>query len=261
MDAKSLRTLEPELKTFLARFADCFEYQALGYLAKYVGGHLSELPRKSVEPMALEAGVPPRSLQEFLTHLKWDERAARKTAQNSSLPPSAEHPHAKTSGAGAVETGEDHAAGGGDAAERKPLKKKRGGQRGHPKQERTLLPLEQCADVVPLKPKRCRGCGEKLRGDDPDPWRHQVWELPQPQPLVTEYQRHRLTCSCCGVTTGAELPEGVPEYTSGPRLLAVTAVLMGLSSIKNTVSPVEIAHRAGSQHTVLCCPSKTCRAG
>ena len=178
-----------------------------------------------------------------IAELEGELRAVRKTSQNSSLPPSVEHPHAKTSGSGA-------AGDGGDATISKQKPRKRGGQQGHPKHERTLLPLEQCDDVVPLKPKRCRGCGEKLRGDDPDPWRHQVWEWPQPQPRVTESQRHRLTCSGCGVTTCAELPAGVPEHTSGPRLLAVTAVLRGLSSIKNTVSPVAIAHRAGSPHTV-----------
>ena len=103
-------------------------------------------------------------------------------------------------------------------------KKKRGGQKGHPKHERKRVPIEQCDEVVALKPTECRGCGEALRGDDPDPLRHQVWELPQPQPIITEYQRHRLTCACCGKSTCAELPEGVPEHMSGPRLIAVTAV-------------------------------------
>ena len=81
MDAKSLRKLGPELKAFLARFADCFEYQAEGYLATYVRGQLSDLARKSVEPMALQAAVPPRSLQEFLTHLQWDEQGVRDRVQ------------------------------------------------------------------------------------------------------------------------------------------------------------------------------------
>ncbi len=34
---------------------------------------MSGLHRKSVEPMALQAGVPPRSLQAFLSLLQWDE--------------------------------------------------------------------------------------------------------------------------------------------------------------------------------------------
>ena len=81
MDAKSLRTLGPELKAFLGRFSDGFEYQAGGYLTHSVSGQLSDLARKSVEPMALRAGVPVRSLQEFLTHLTWDERRVRDRVQ------------------------------------------------------------------------------------------------------------------------------------------------------------------------------------
>ena len=79
--------------------------------------------------------------------------------------------------------------------------------------------------MQPLKPTECRRCGEKLLGD-PTPLRYQVWELPEIRPLVTEYQRHRLECECCGETTCAELPEGVPQGQSGPRLIAFTALLM-----------------------------------
>jgi hypothetical protein len=59
------------------------------------------------------------------------------------------------------------------------------------------------------------------------PLRHQVWELPEVKPYVTEYQRHRLVCRCCGETTCAELPPGVPPGQAGPRLVALTALLMG----------------------------------
>jgi transposase len=132
----------------------------------------------------------------------------RKTPQNSSLPPSSVHPHAKP------------------ASSKRKSKRKRGGQPGHKKHERPLIPSEQCDDVQPLKPTECRRCGEKLSGSDPDPLRHQVWELPEIKPLVTEYQRHRLECSACGETTCAELPCGVPQGQSGPRLMAFAALLM-----------------------------------
>jgi transposase len=89
-----------------------------------------------------------------------------------------------------------------------------------------MMPTEQCDNVQRLKPTDCRRCGAKLDGNDPDPLRHQVWELPEIKPLVTEYQRQRLTCPCCGETTCAELPEGVPTGQSGPRLMAFTAMLM-----------------------------------
>ena len=131
-----------------------------------------------------------------------------KTPQNSSLPSSTQHPHAKPS------------------REKRRSKKRRGGQPGHAKHERPLIPPEDCDRVESLKPKECRRCGEKLSGNDPEPLRHQVWELPEIKPLVTEYQRHRLGCPWCGETTCAELPAGVPLGQSGPRLLAFTALLM-----------------------------------
>ena len=77
-----------------------------------------------------------------------------------------------------------------------------------------------------LRPPRCRCCGGTLTGSDPHPVRHQVWELPEIRPIVTEYQRHRLTCSGCGTGTTAPLPAGVPSGQSGPRLVAFTALLM-----------------------------------
>jgi transposase len=134
----------------------------------------------------------------------------KKTPRNSSLPPSSEHPHAKP----------------------KPKKKKKGrrkpgGQLGHPKSERTLIPTEQCQTVFTLLPDKCRRCGEPLSGSDSEPLRHQVWEIPEIRPLVTEYQRHRLTCPCCSTSTCSELPLGVPQGQAGPRLVALTALLMG----------------------------------
>jgi SRSO17 transposase len=78
MDAEQIRQLEPQLERFLGRFADCFARQdTRAHLGVYVRGQLSSLPQKSVEPIALEAGVAPRTLQEFLSQLKWDEQRLR----------------------------------------------------------------------------------------------------------------------------------------------------------------------------------------
>ena len=107
-------------------------------------------------------------------------------------------------------------------------KKKRGGQPGHKKAERTLVPVEQCQEVVPCKPTACRQCGEALTGDDPEPWRHQVTEIPEIKPFIIEYQRHRLTCPCCRTSTCGELPAGVPQGMTGPRLIAFAVLLMGV---------------------------------
>lgn len=130
-----------------------------------------------------------------------------KDATNSSKPPSTSHPHDKP-------------------ASPKPKSARRpGGQPGHARHERALIPAEQCRDVVPCVPAACRRCGKPLAGADPQPRRHQVWELPEIRPIVTEYRQHRLTCSC-GCTTCGALPTGVPSGQAGPRLVAFSGLLM-----------------------------------
>jgi len=62
------------IAAYLAEFSDCFgRCDTAEYLRVYVEGQNSDLQRKSAEPMALRAGVPPRSLQAFLGLLSWDE--------------------------------------------------------------------------------------------------------------------------------------------------------------------------------------------
>lgn len=78
MTTDSILSLGPELATFLAGFADCFgRSEPRGKLETYVRGQLGELPRKSIEPMALAAGMRPRTLQEFLASDEWDENRLR----------------------------------------------------------------------------------------------------------------------------------------------------------------------------------------
>lgn len=82
MDAEQIRQLEPKLNRFLGRFADCFgRKDTRAHLGVFVRGQLSDLPEKSVEPIALEAGVAPRTLQQFLSLLKWDENRMRDRLQ------------------------------------------------------------------------------------------------------------------------------------------------------------------------------------
>jgi transposase len=99
-----------------------------------------------------------------------------------------------------------------------------GGQPGHERHQRLLLPPDH---TEVLKPSRCRRCGHALRGDDPQPLRHQVLELPEIRPEVTEYQLHRLRCPACGLATCASMPAGVPTGGQGPRLQAVLALMVG----------------------------------
>ena len=108
-----------------------------------------------------------------------------------------------------------------------PSGKKRGGQPGHPRHARPLVPPEADHHVIECKPPQCRWCGDTLAGDDPEPLRHQVAELPPVLPVVDEYRLHRLTCPRCRTSTRAKLPAGTPAGAFGPRLRAILGVLAG----------------------------------
>lgn len=110
----------------------------------------------------------------------------------------------------------------------KKSQRQRGGQPGHSHHRRGLKPIEQVNKVVPVKPEQCRHCGAALMGEDPQPHRHQVTEIPPFEPVVIEYQLASLTCDQCGQTTRASLPAGVPERAFGPRLQSIGSLLTGV---------------------------------
>jgi SRSO17 transposase len=73
MDAKTIKNVGRKLRTFLAEFDDCFSRSDQRmHLQTYINGQLSDLERKSIEPIALAANVPPRTLQYFLSTAPWD---------------------------------------------------------------------------------------------------------------------------------------------------------------------------------------------
>jgi SRSO17 transposase len=82
MTEQQLGAIEPALQHFLHSFLFCCDYtQTFDHLGTYVRGLLSDLPRKSVEPIALQAGTPVRTLQEFLRDHRWDGAAVRSLLQ------------------------------------------------------------------------------------------------------------------------------------------------------------------------------------
>jgi transposase len=119
------------------------------------------------------------------------------SSQNSSRPSSSDGPHVKRK------------------PPRPPSGRNRGGQPGHPVHHRALLPPEEVDEVVVRKPTQCRRCGGALGGEDAQPLRHQVIEVPPPMPHVTEYQLHRLARACCGLTTCGTLPPACPRIATG----------------------------------------------
>jgi SRSO17 transposase len=78
MDANTILRIKPALTQYLREFDDCFgRCTARRHLHTYVEGQLGPLARKSIEPMADAAGVPPRNLQQLLSLYRWDESAMR----------------------------------------------------------------------------------------------------------------------------------------------------------------------------------------
>src|SRR5262245_4942841 len=82
MTEQEIAGLGPAFAAYLGRYRDCFlQKRTRGHLDTYCRGLLSDLPRKSVEPIALAAGTAVRTLQEFLVTARWDHEQARDRLQ------------------------------------------------------------------------------------------------------------------------------------------------------------------------------------
>ena len=166
-----------------------------------------DVPKPTPEMMA---SFPPEAvalIQALFAKIAELEERLNKHSGNSSRPPSSDPPSVKR-------------------APPKPASGKNpGGQPGHPKQTRELIPSENCDTRLDHFPKQCKKCASPLTGVDPDPERFQVSELPVVRPVVTEHRLHRLACACGCVTRG-ELPATVSGQ-DGPRLKSAVVLLTG----------------------------------
>ncbi|MCJ7587777.1 MAG: IS701 family transposase [Candidatus Aminicenantes bacterium] len=82
MDIRTLTAVRKHLDSFVGLFDDCFRSRlSRSHMHTYLAGQVSDLERKSVAPIALEAGVPPRSLQEFLEIHRWDHEKMGRRVQ------------------------------------------------------------------------------------------------------------------------------------------------------------------------------------
>ena len=130
-------------------------------------------------------------------------------SSNSSRPPSSDGPEVKR------------------GVPRPPSPRRRGGQKGHPKHQRVILPPDQ---VIDHRPPRCGHCQSPLVGDDPEPIIEQVVDLPVVMRHVIHHRRHTLACPHCRATTTAPtVPEAARGF--GPRLQAATAYFSGVGRL------------------------------
>ena len=180
-----------------------FTREALGALSREQLIDIIVLQQEQIEALMAQVAA-------LNAHIEELKRRLDMNSQNSSKPPSSDGPDTK-------------------ARKKKGDGKRRpGGQPGHEGHHRELLPVEQVDKVTGVKPSACEHCGRKVNGEDPQPERHQVWEIPAIQPYVEEFQLHELWCRDCGKFTRASLPEGVPAGAFGPRLQATIALLSGV---------------------------------
>lgn len=82
MSPEQIAGLAPALTEFLGLFRNCLgECRLMDHFATYCWGLLSNLQRKSVEPIALAAGSTVRALQMFMTDRVWDHLRLRDRLQ------------------------------------------------------------------------------------------------------------------------------------------------------------------------------------
>ena len=106
--------------------------------------------------------------------------------------------------------------------------KKRGGQPGHKKHERTLLPIDKVDHIVTCCPQNKCACGGDIALNKEIHGRHQQHEFPIVRPIVTEYQIYTGACNQCDKKHLGKLPDGVSWNFLGPRAIAMTANLSGV---------------------------------
>ena len=138
----------------------------------------------------------------------------RQSSQNSSKPPSSDPPWLLR------------------GPKKAPSGRKPGGQPGHPKHKRTLLPPESVDETHDVWPTHCHSCqkplGSGVAKEVGEVVRHQVIELPKVRARVTEYRLHMQVCAFCKEATSACIPRGVSTSCFGPRLTAVVALCSGV---------------------------------
>ena len=119
------------------------------------------------------------------------EARLNQNSQNSSKPPSSDEHKPK----------------------RKPglpkVPKERGGQKGHKGDTLKMIPSDQVDSVEELKPLRCT-CGKRLLRQEMElQVRRQVFDIPDPKLLVTEYRQYGCNCPNCGQLNKGQFPQEV----------------------------------------------------
>ncbi|MBY0282099.1 MAG: IS66 family transposase [Alphaproteobacteria bacterium] len=152
-----------------------------------------------------------RDNKELVTRILELEEKLKTNSSNSSKPPS-QDPFRSTKNT--------------KSSERKP-----GGQPGHPRHIREMVPQGQVNRIVEVKPESCPRCGADMSGADSISVKHrQVVELSAVFPDVTQYNIQTCKCHICGKQVKAEIPQEAKK-SFGPRLMAFLTMLCGEAGV------------------------------
>jgi SRSO17 transposase len=84
MTTDQVQALGPAFTAFLQPFERFFDtLKTVRHFRSYTRGLLSDLPRKTAEPIAKQAGTPPRNLQQFLKACLWDHAGLTDAVQRA----------------------------------------------------------------------------------------------------------------------------------------------------------------------------------
>lgn len=142
------------------------------------------------------------------------EQRLGKNSSNSSMPPSSD--------SGSVRSARVENA---NRKARRRLGRSQGKQRGAP--GHTLSQVTDPDVVVVHRPQRCRRCDAQLTDAEViTETVRQVFDVPDPQVVVTEHRAQRLRCECGWETTGQFPPEATAPACYGPSIKAHAIYLL-----------------------------------
>ena len=151
-------------------------------------------------------------------------------SQNSSKPPSSDPPSAPP------------------RPVRPPGGRARGGQPGHPRNDRPAPTPDHIDTVRDHYPDICAQCQTSVAHLTYDACAVQtqyVWEIPIVEPHITAHHYHTVCCPGCGGLVTAARPPAVPPGSFGPRTAATVAMLHGRYRISDREIPCLLQDLAG----------------
>lgn len=165
-------------------------------------------------PQCERARAENAKLQARIAELEADLAKAKKHSGNSSKPPSSDITSPPRSEA--------------SESSKKAGKRKRGGQKGHPRHQRPPFPPDQLDEILTYRDHDCPCCGGQLADADLPPRALQQVDIQEVPLTKVEHRCVAQQCRRCGKLHYPTLPQKLAKAgLAGPRLTALVGYLKG----------------------------------